>query len=180
MSDADAESHGLLAIFDSPEALERAVDRLKDRGFTVLDAFTPFPVEGLAERLGYRGSAVPWIVLAGGVVGFVAMFLLQLYSVFINYPINVGGRPLFSWPAFIIPSFETGILGGSLAGLFGMLVLNRLPKLYHPVFNVPAFSFARDDQFCLLVSSTDPLYDRAKLRRLFKTLDARIVEQVQP
>jgi len=174
------EQHGLLAVFDEPEALERAVERLRGRGFTALDAFTPFPVEGLAEKLGYRRSRVPLLVLIGGIVGFASVFWLEAWSVLVNYPINVGGRPLFSWPAFIIPAFEGGILGGSLCGLFGMLALNRLPKLYHPVFNAPSFSLARDDRFALLVMSHDPLYDRTKLRRLFRDLGARAIEEVAP
>jgi hypothetical protein len=174
------ESHGLLAVFDSPEALLKATDRLRERGFTNLDAFTPFPVEGLAERLGYRGSPVGWIVLGGGLFGFAATFALEAWSVLVNYPIDVGGRPLFSWPAFIIPAFEGGILCGSIAGLFAMIGLNHLPKLYHPVFNAPSFSFARDDRFCLLVLSTDPLYDRPRLRRTFQSLGALAIEQVTP
>lgn len=179
MSGVD-ESHGLLAAFESPEALTTAAIRLRRRGFTAMDAFTPFPIEGLAEDLGYRGSPLPFVVLAGGILGFVTLFALELYSVLTNYPINVGGRPLFSWPAFIIPAFETGILGATLCGFFGMLVLNGLPKLYHPVFNAPNFTLARDDRFCLLVMSTDPLYDRAKLRRLFRAFGATAIEQVSP
>jgi len=177
---APDEAHGLLASFESPEALLRAAARLRAGGFTALDAFTPFPVEGLAEELGYRGSPIGWIVLGGGIVGFAAMFGLESYSVLVNFPVEVGGRPLFSWPAFIIPAFETGILLGSFAGLFGMLALNRLPKLYHPVFNSKDFSLARDDRFCLLVASNDPAYDRAKLRRLFRALGADAVEEVEP
>jgi hypothetical protein len=174
------ERHGMLAVFDTPDALKAAAARLTDRGFTALDAFTPFPVEGLAETIGYRGSPVGWIVLAGAALGFTGMFGLEVYSVLVNYPLDVGGRPLFSWPAFIIPAFEMGILGGSLFGFFGMLALNRLPKLYHPVFNAASFSLARDDRFCLLVLSTDPLYDRAKLRRMFQALGAVAIDQVTP
>jgi hypothetical protein len=170
----------MMAVFTTPEALGKAAERLRSRGFTRLDAFTPFPVEGLAETLGYRGSAVPWIVFAGGVIGCTFLFGLETYSVLVNYPVNVGGRPLFSWPAFMIPAFEIGILGASLFGFFGMLALNRLPKLYHPVFNVARFTFAGDDRFYLLVTSDDPLYDKAKLRRMLRALEAEAVEEVEP
>jgi hypothetical protein len=179
VSPAD-DSHGMLAMFDSPEALQRAAARLRAGGYVALDAFTPFPVEGLAEALGYRGSPLPWIMLAGGIAGFAGLFGLEAYSVLVNYPLDVGGRPLFSWPAFVIPAFETGILGAALCGFFGMLALNGLPKLYHPVFNAPSFTLARDDKFYLLVASTDPHYDRARLRRLFRALGAAAIEQVTP
>jgi hypothetical protein len=174
------ERHGLLAVFSSPEAVSKAAVELREAGYTRLDAFTPFPVEGLAETLGDRGGKLPWIVATGGALGFISMFGLQAYSVLINYPVNVGGRPLFSWPAFIIPSFEIGILGASLFGFFGMLALNGLPRLYHPVFNAPDFSFAKDDKFYLLVTTDDPLYDRARLADTLDGLGASAVEEVMP
>jgi hypothetical protein len=174
------EKHGLLATFAAPETLGETAHELRRRGYRALDAFTPFPVEGLAETLGDRGSPLGPLVFAGGALGFAAIFGLEAYSVLVNYPLNIGGRPLFSWPAFIIPAFEGGVLGAALFGFFGMLALNRLPRLYHPVFNTKGFSFARDDRFYLLVASTDPLYDRSTLPGLLRRLGAVRVEEVEP
>lgn len=172
--------HGLLAAFASPEALLKAAGRARERGYTSMDAFSPFPIDGLAELIGYRGTRVPVFAFIGGLLGAVAIYLLQLYSVAIAYPINVGGRPLNAWPAFAVPAFECAILGAALVGFVGMLVSNGLPRLYHPVFNAPSFSLARGDRFYLLVATDDPQFDRGKLRALFRRLDATSVEDVEP
>lgn len=175
-----SEQHGLVAAFASPEALLKAAHRARERGYTRLDAFSPFPIEGLAELVGYRGTRLPIYAFAGGVIGAVSIFLLQLYSVEIAYPINVGGRPLNAWPAFAIPAFECAILGAALVGFFGMLVTNGLPRLYHPVFNAASFSLAQGDRFYLLVGTDDPRFDRSKLRSVLKRLGATSVEDVGP
>ncbi len=173
-------TYGLLAAFDTPEALLAAAERTQERGFATLDAFTPYPVQGLPELLSVPRSRIPLWAFFGGAVGGLGIVALQLYSTTINYPINVGGRPLDSWTAFAIPGFECLILGAALTAFFGMLAGNRLPRLYHPVFNAPSFSLANADRFYLLLGTGEPGFDRTKLRRLLKSLHAVSVEDVSP
>jgi hypothetical protein len=175
---SQTQRHGLLAAFETPEALLAAAGRVRERGYTQLDAFTPYPVEGLVETLGGGRSRLPVYTFIGGAVGMAAILGLQFYSVVVAYPIDVGGRPLASWPAFLVPGFECTILGAAFTAFFGMLAGNRLPRLYHPVFNAESFSFAGGDRFYLLVARNDPKYDRTKLRRMLQGLDAVAVEEV--
>jgi hypothetical protein len=170
--------YGLLAAFASPEELVHAVARLRGRGYTALDTFTPFPVPELTPILALPKSRIPSFAFIGGAVGAAAILGLQLYSVLVNYPINVGGRPLASWTAFAVPAFECAILGAALVAVFGMLIGNRLPQLYHPVFNAASFSLADGDRFYLMVGGNDPQFDRTRLRRMFRTLKAVAVEEV--
>jgi hypothetical protein len=178
MKPSETETHGLIAAFATPEALMKAAGRARERGFTRLDAFTPYPVEGLVEKLGGGTSRLPVYTFIGGAVGFFGILALQFYSVLIAYPIDVGGRPLASWPAFLVPGFECTILGAAFTAFFGMLAGNRLPRLYHHVFNAQSFSFAGGDRFYLLIASDDPRYDRTKLRRMLHRLDALAIEEV--
>ena len=173
-------TYGILVAFDTPEALLAAAERTRERGFIALDAFTPYPVEGLPALLSVPRSRIPLWAFFGGAVGGVGIVALQLYSTTINYPINVGGRPLDSWTAFAVPGFECLILGAALTAFFGMLAGNRLPRLYHPVFNAPSFSLANANRFYLLVRADDPAFDRTKLRRILKTLHAVSIEDVAP
>lgn len=170
--------YGLLAAFNSPEALLRAASRLRDRGYTVLDAFTPYPVPELRSLLALPRSRIPVYAFVGGTFGAAAILGLQLYSVLVDYPLNVGGRPLASWTAFAVPAFECAILGAALVAFVGMIAGNRLPQLYHPVFNARSFSLAQGDRFYLLVAGTDPQFDRGRLRRMFRTLKAVAIEEV--
>jgi hypothetical protein len=170
--------YGILAGYAEPEPMVAAARKLRSLGFTELDAFTPFPVEEMDDVLQTRSSTLPWIVLAGAIVGAVAAYALILYSVEIDYPINVGGRPLNAWPAYAVLAFEGGILGASLAGFAGMLALNRLPTYYHPVFNAPSFTFARDDRFFLLVRCIDPAFNRAEIGDRLKASGAILIEDV--
>jgi hypothetical protein len=175
---APAKRYGLLGVYREPEPLVVAAAELKRRGNARLDAFTPFPVAALADILEADSSLVPWIVLAGGILGALAVYLLILYSVEIDYPINVGGRPLNAWPAYIVLAFEGGILGAALAGFVGMLALNRLPAYYHPVFNAPAFTFAKGDRFYLLVRQEGPELDEAGVREVLSASGAVAIEEV--
>lgn len=172
--------YGLLAAFGTPEALVQAASRLRDKGYTALDAFTPFPVPELQPVLAIPKSRIPTFAFIGGAVGAAAILALQLYSVLVDYPIDVGGRPLASWTAFAVPAFECTILGAALVAFFGMLLGNRLPQLYHPVFNAQSFSLADGDKFYLMVGGNDPQFDRGRLRRLFRTLKAVAIEEVAP
>jgi len=171
-------SHGLLGTYREPEPLVAAAVALKRRGFSQLDAFTPFPVPDLDEALAADDGHLPLVVLAGGIIGAIAAYLLILYSVELDYPINVGGRPLDAWPAYVVIAFEAGILGAALAGFVGMLAGNRLPTYYHPVFNVRDFTFARGDRFYLLVRRQDALFDDAVIREQLAASGALAIEEV--
>src|ERR1700761_5197288 len=134
--------YGLMAEFKQPEEVLTAVQRAYEHGYRRMDAYSPFPVEGLAEALGRRGTAVPLIVLIGGIVGGLGGYFMQWYATVVSYKINVGGRPFHSWPAYIPITFELTVLCASLSALVGMLALNRLPQPYHSVFNAPGFDRA--------------------------------------
>ncbi|HMQ55715.1 MAG TPA: DUF3341 domain-containing protein [Anaerolineae bacterium] len=151
--------YGLIAEFKDAEDLLAAARRARGAGYRRMEAFSPYPMAEVAEVLGVRGGWLPWIVFAGGLLGAAGGFALQYYVTVWVYPLNVGGRPLFSWPAFIPAAFETSILLAGLAALLGMLLLNRLPQPYHPVFNVPRFSLASQDRFFLAIKATDPHFD---------------------
>jgi hypothetical protein len=154
--------YGFLAEFDNPEALRVCVREAYKAGFRRMDAFTPFPVEGVAEELGVHGSAIPMFVLIGGIVGALAGFGMQYYSAVYDYPLNIGGRPFNSWPAFVVVTFEMTILLGGLSGVFGMLALNGLPKPHHPLFNEPRFDLVTQDRFFFCIEAGDPKFDREK------------------
>lgn len=172
--------YGLLARFSGPEALSEAARRLRERGYRRIDAFSPFPVPGLAAALGMRGTRLQWAALAGGLLGATATYALILYSVVIDYPINVGGRALNAWPAYLVLAFEGGILGAALATFFGMLVGNRLPEYHHPVFNARTFSHAAGGGFFLLVEAADPRFRAEETQALLAALGAEHVEEVAP
>lgn len=171
--------YGLMAEFDDPNALVAAAGRAHSAGYRRLDAYTPFPIEELGEALGVHRTAVPLLVLIGGIVGAMAGFGLAYYASVISYPLNIGGRPLNSWPAFIIPTFETTILFAAATAVFGMLALNGLPQLYHPVFNAPRFAMATRDRFFLCVEARDPKFDLDETRRFLEGLGAREVSDVE-
>jgi len=172
--------HGLLAEFDEPRALIAAAVRARAEGYRRMDAYTPFPVEGLAEALGFRKNRLPLLVLAGGIVGAAGGYFLQYWGNAVDYPLNVGGRPLNSWPAFMVPAFETTILCAALAAVLGMLALNGLPKPYHPVFNVPSFALASRDRFFLAIEADDPAFDLERTRAFLESLGPREVSLVPP
>lgn len=170
--------YGLLAEFDTPAALLAATSRVREEGYRRMDAYTPFPVEGLAAALGFRHTRVPLITLIGGILGGLAGYSMQYWISAVEYPLNVGGRPLNSWPAFIPVTFELSILGAALAAVLGMLALNGLPMPYHPVFHVPRFALASRDRFFLCMESTDPKFDHQQTRRLLESLGSRAVSDV--
>ena len=170
--------YGLMAEFDDPDALVAAAQRAYAEGYRQLNAYAPFPVHGLAAAIGHRGVRLPIIVLIGGIVGGVGGYLLQLWTMAIDYPLNVAGRPLNSWPAFIPVTFETTVLCAALAAVLGMLALNGLPEPYHPVFNLPDFELASRNRFFLCIRSSDARFDAAETRRFLEGLGPREVAEV--
>lgn len=172
--------YGLLAEFADPEALLHATEEAKEAGYRKMEAYTPFPVLGLAEVLNVRGRRLPLIVLGGGILGGGGALLMQWYSAVIDYPLNVGGRPLASWPAFIPISFELTILLAAFTTVLGMFALNGLPQPYHPVFNVPAFADASSDRFFLCIEASDPHFDVAETSRFLESVGAMAVFEVEP
>ena len=174
----DASTYGLMAEFDSAQELVAAAHKTHAAGYQKIDAYSPFPIEGLAEAIGFHKNSVAFVVLVGGIIGGLSGYALQYWVATIAYPVNIGGRPLHSWPSFIIVTFELTILFAGLAAAFGMLALNGLPQPYHPVFNVAAFTKASDNKFFLVVFSTDPKYDGARTREFLKGLAPRSVSEV--
>jgi len=170
--------YGLMAEFDDPNALVAATHHAYREGYRRMDAYSPFPIEELHEALGGTHTRLPLVVLLGGLFGCVGGYLLQYWVSAIAYPINVGGRPYHSWPAFIPVTFECTILVAALSAVLGMLALNRLPMPYHPVFNVARFALASRNRFFLCVESKDPKFDLERTRRFLNTLNPREVTTV--
>jgi Protein of unknown function (DUF3341) len=170
--------YGMMAEFDSAQALVDAAHRTHEAGYQKVDAYSPFPVEGLAEAIGFHKNRVPLVVLIGGLIGGLSGYALQYWVSVISYPINVGGKPYHSWPAFIVVTFEMTILFGGISAVFGMLALNGLPMPYHPVFNVPRFAFATKDRFFLIVFATDPKYSPNTTRTFLEGLGPRSISEV--
>jgi len=162
--------YGVMAEFTSAEALLAAARKARDAGYGHIEAYSPFPIDGLAEATGFRRNWVPPIVLGGGLIGGLGGYFMQWYSAVVSYPINVGGRPLHSWPSFIPATFELTVLGAALAAVFGMLALNGLPRLRHPVFDVPGFDTATRNRFFLCLRADDPKFDEDAARRFLEAL----------
>ena len=176
----DAPIYGLLAEFDEPDRLVAAARAAHDDGYRKMDAYTPFPVEHLAEAIGFRTTRLPWLIFAGGLVGCLGGFLLQYWVSVSAYPENIGDRPLNSWPSFIPVTFELTILLAALTAVCGMLGLNGLPMPYHPLFNVPRFAQASRDRFFLCIEARDPRFDRDKTRRFLESQQPRGIFDVPP
>mgnify|MGYP002624649151 CR=1 FL=1 len=158
--------YGMLVEFEEPEDLVAAARRVRAAGYRRIDAYTPMPVHGLASALGIRRTRLPLIIATGGVIGAALGLALQIWTSAYAYPLNVGGRPLISWPSFMPVTFEMTILCAALSGVLGMLALNGLPRPYHPLFAVPEFARATQSSFFLCVEARDPLFDPVRTREL--------------
>ncbi len=162
--------YGLMAELASAEALKASAERARAQGYELVEAYSPFPVEGLADAMGFRRNWVPAIVLGGGLAGGLGGYFLQWYSAVVSYPINSGGKPPHSWPEFIPVTFELTILVAAIAGVIGMLALNGLPRLNHPVFNVREFDLASRNRFFLCLRAADPKFERETAWNFLKDL----------
>jgi hypothetical protein len=172
--------YGVIAEFENPTALVSATRAAREKGYRRLDAYSPFPIEELNEALHLHRNKLPLIVLLGGIVGGTLGYLMQYYVTVIYFPINVAGRPLHSWPSYIVITFEMTILFAALSAVLGLLGLCGLPTPYHPVFNVPRFAHASRNRFFLCIQARDPLFDRQKTSEFLLTLEPREVSEVAP
>lgn len=171
--------YGLVAEFESPGELVTASRRAREAGYRRMDAYSPFPIHELTAALGLRRTKLPLAVLVGGLLGAASALLMQWFSAVVHYPLNVGGRPLASWPAFIPITFELTILFAAFFAVFGMLGRNGLPEPYHPIFNAPRFALASRDRFFLCIEARDPQFDPEATSRFLANLNARIVSEVE-
>ena len=172
--------YGLLAEFNTPQAMVKATIAAREAGFRRMECYTPYPVEEAASALDVHRNRVPLLTLLGGLMGLTTAFLMQTWMSAISYPQNIAGRPLFSWPAFIIPAYEWTILFAGLSAAFGMLALNGLPELYHPLFNAPNFrNGATTDKFFLCLEALDPKFDLIEGKRYLESMQPVSVVEVE-
>ena len=172
--------YGLMAEFHEPNEVVAAARAVRAEGYRKVDGYSPFPIEELNEALGFHRSWLPPLVLLGGVTGAVGGYALQYWASVLEYPMNIGGKPYHSWPAFIPPTFETTILLAALTAVLGMLALNGLPEPYHPVFNVPSFALASRDRFFICIEATDPKFSLDRTRAFLMSVGAHAVSEVEP
>ena len=171
--------YGLIAEFDDPSAIVAAAKLTRGAGYTRINAYSPYPVEELMEAIGFHRNYVSLVVFVGGILGALGGLALQIWTSAIDYPINVGGRPLISLPAFIPITFECTILLAAFGAFFGNIIMNRLPQPYHPVFNVPSFSRATIDRFFVCIKADDPKFNYGETRAFLEGLGAKEVTDVE-
>jgi hypothetical protein len=179
MEQHHSQLYGVMAEFDTAEELLRASKQVRDAGYKNMDAYAPFPVEGLSEALGLKRNLVSLITFCGGLAGGLGGFGFEYWVNVVSYPMNIAGRPLNSWPAFIPVTFELTVLGASLSAVIGMIALNGLPRPNHPVFNEPRFLRASTDKFFICIEARDPKFDLASTARFLQGLNPKHVTEVQ-
>lgn len=170
--------YGIMAEFPGPTELVVAAKRAYEAGYRHMDGYSPFPIEELSHAIGFHKTRLPLIVLIGGIVGCLTGFGLQYWVSVVAYPLNIGGKPLNSWPSFIPVTFEVTVLFAALSAVIGLIALNGLPRPYHPVFNVDRFELASRTHFFLCIESSDALFDREKTAEFLKSLNASEVNEV--
>ncbi len=171
--------YGLLAEFDDGDRLKEAAIQARIEGYRNAEAYAPFELEGLPESLGMRWSSVPLIMLIAGIIGGVAGYFMQYYATVIEYPHNIGGRPLNAWPMYIPITFEMTVLSAAVAGVIAFFVLNGLPRLHHPLFNDPGFDRASDDRFFLCLRADEKRFDHPRTKRFLERLGPLDVREVR-
>lgn len=170
--------YGLMAEFETPGELVRAARAVRESGYWKVEAYSPFPIEELNRALRLPRNKLPLIVLACGVLGGLLAYLLQYWATTLYYPLNIAGRPLHSWPMYIVITFEVTVLFAAMGAFFGALALCGFPSPYHPVFNVDRFALASRNRFFLCIEAADPLFDRQATADFLESLDAREVSEV--
>ncbi len=171
--------YGVMAEFDNPTDLVEAAQKTYDAGYRRINGYSPYPIEELSEAIGFRRTALPLIVLIGGILGALGGFFMQYWIEVINYPINVGGKPYNSWPAFIPITFECTVLVAAFSAVLGMLALNKLPQPYHPVFNAPNFALATRDHFFLVIEASDRKFKHDEVTEFMRSLGPKDLVDVE-
>ncbi len=177
---SETKSWGLLAQYENPHAIYKAAEKVRDAGYQQWDACTPFPVHGLDKAMGAPPSKLPWIVLACGLSGSALMLLFETWAMGEAYPMIVGGKPLFSLPAFVPVWYEFTVLASCVAAFLGNWILNGLPRPHHPAFASKAFERVTDDKFFILIEAADPQFDLEKTKALLNESGATLVEELEP
>ena len=171
--------YGLVAEFKDQELLLAAANKTREAGYKRMDAYSPFPVHGLAEAIGFHDIWVPWTIFICGVLGCIGGYALQYWVNVVDYPLNIGGRPFHSWPSFMPVTFECTILLAAFGAVFGMMAFNGLPRPHHPIFNTPRFELASQDRFFLCIEADDPSFELEKTRMFMDTLEATVISEVE-
>jgi Protein of unknown function (DUF3341) len=171
--------YGVMAEFDNPTDLVSAAHRTYQAGYRRINGYSPYPIEELSEAIGFTRTSLPLIVLIGGILGALGGFFMQYWMEVINYPLNVGGKPYNSWPAFIPITFECTVLCAAFAAVLGMLALNKLPQPYHPVFNAPNFALATRDRFFLVIEASDRKFEHDQVVSFMKSLEPKDLIDVE-
>jgi len=172
--------YGLLAEFEHPEEIVEASRAAHAAGYRYLESYTPFPLEGMMEALERPRTRLPMVSLIGGVIGLVSAYVMMYYAAVIDYPWNIAGRPYDSWPMYVPIMFELTVLGAAFGSFFGMLILNGLPRPYHPLFNVPEFKLASRDRFFLCIEARDPKFHQQETRTFLESLHPHKIYEVEP
>ena len=179
MKEPTTKIYGVIGQFDRPSTLVSAAREAYAAGYRQINGYSPFPIEELTEAIGFKRTILPLIVLIGGIIGGLGGFFMQYYLEVIDYPLNVGGKPFNSWPAFIPITFECTVLVAAFSAVLGMLALNKLPQPYHPVFNAPNFALATRDKFFLVIEANDPKFRHDETTQFMNTLGAMGVSDVE-
>ncbi len=173
------EIYGLMAEFESPEAMLDAAKKTYAAGYRRMNAYSPFPIEGMSDAIGFHERKLPWIVLGGGLIGCLTGFGMQYYAAAVSYKMNIGGRPFNSWPSWIPVTFEMTVLVAVFSAVLGMLALNGLPQPYHPVFNVPRFALASRNRFFFAIEADDPQFHREATKKFLEDLSQHEVYEIE-